>query len=106
MTFGTGINTQHPEQKKPNGEYRDAAVKCWFTSSGKAMPLMLKVRNDREEIVKVENLQVITAEKQWYAGILTWKYCCRAAMHGKKCEFVLLFRPDECSWKIVGHTGD
>lgn len=101
MAFGTEINTQHPEHKKPHGEYREAAVKCWFTSTGRAMPLMLKVRNDQEEIIKIENLKVITVEKQWYAGILTWKYYCHAVIHGKEYEFVLLFRPDECSWKLV-----
>lgn len=65
------------------------------------MPLMLKVKNDQGEVVEIAHLQVITVEKQWYAGILTWKYCCRAVLQGEGCEFLLLFRPDECSWKMV-----
>ena len=101
MAFGIGINTEHPEQEKPKGEFQDAAVKCWFTATGVSKPLMLKVKTEEGEIIPIQDIQVLKSEKQWYAGILTWKYRCRAEICGTLKEFILLFRPDECTWKIV-----
>lgn len=78
-----------------------AAVGCWFTSKGESMPLMMKVETEQREIVAVKDIQLLTSEKQWYAGIMTVKYRCRAVLNGMQKEFILLFRPDECTWKIV-----
>ena len=101
MAFGIGVNTEHREQKPLLGTYHEAAVQCWFTAGGKTMPLMLKVRGEDGEIVQISHIQVLTAEKQWYAGILNWKYCCRAEILGRQVDFVLLFCPEECAWKLV-----
>lgn len=101
MAFGIGINTEHPQHNQPTGEFQKAAVGCWFTSKGESMPLMMKVETEQGEIVAVKDIQLLTSEKQWYAGIMTVKYRCRAVLDGKQKEFILLFRPDECTWKIV-----
>lgn len=101
MAFGIGINTEHPEHNQPKGEFHEAAVKCWFTAKGVSKPLMMKVQTEQGEIVAIEDIHVLTSEKQWYAGIMTVKYRCQAEVDGIIKEFVLLFRPDECTWKIV-----
>lgn len=101
MAFGAGINTICQEHARPKGRYQDVAVKCWFTASGRAMPLMLKVKSEQGEIIQIENIRILTVEKQRYTGILTWKYRCRIILNEKECEIILLFRPDECSWKMV-----
>lgn len=101
MAFGIGINTEHPEHSQPKGEFQEAAVGCWFTSRGESMPLMMKVKTRQGEIVAVKEIRLLTSEKQWYAGILTVKYRCQAVINGVIKEFILLFRPDECTWKIV-----
>lgn len=101
MAFGIGINTEHPEHDVKSGTYREVAVKCWFTASGKSMPLMMKIKTDEDEIVKIENIRVLTSDKQWYAGILNVRYRCQALVHGQVIEFALLFCPEECSWKLL-----
>lgn len=101
MAFGIGINTEHPEHTQPKGDFQEAAVGCWFTSKGESTPLMMKVQTDQGEIVTVKDILLLTSEKQWYAGIMTVKYRCQAIINGVMKEFVLLFRPDECTWKIV-----
>lgn len=101
MAFVLGSKTVCQEQTKPKGTYRDVAVKCWFTASGRAMPLMMKIKTEQGEIMKVENIQVVTSEKQWYTGIQTWKYRCRAEIAGQRYEFLLLFEPGRCVWKLV-----
>ena len=56
MAFGIGINGNHPEHEVRSSTYREVAVKCWFTASGKSMPLMMKIQTDEEEIIKIENI--------------------------------------------------
>ena len=77
MAFGIGINTEHTEQEPLSGTYHEVAVQCWFTATGKSLPLMLKVKGEDEEIIQINHIQVLTVEKQWYAGILNWKYRCQ-----------------------------
>lgn len=101
MAFKTGIYTGHTEQKAAAGVYHDAAVQCWFTATGKSMPLMLKVKGEEGELITISPIRVLTSEKQWYAGILNWKYQCQTELQGKQVDFVLLFCPEECSWKLV-----
>ena len=101
MAFGIGINTEHTAQETFSGTYHDVAVQCWFTATGKSLPLMLKVKGEDEEIIQINHIQVLTVEKQWYAGILNWKYRCQAVLLGKQINFVLLFCPEDCAWKLV-----
>lgn len=101
MAFGIGINTEHTEQEPLCGTYHEVAVQCWFTATGKSLPLMLKVKGEDEEIIQINHIQVLTVEKQWYAGILNWKYRCQAVLLGKQINFVLLFCPEDCAWKLV-----
>lgn len=101
MAFGIGINAEHPEHDVKSSTYRDVAVKCWFTATGKSMPLMMKIKTDEDEIIKIEHIRVLTSDKQWYAGILNVRYRCQALVDGQVIEFALLFCPEECSWKLV-----
>ena len=82
MAFGIGINTEHTEQEPLSGTYHEVAVQD-------------------EEIIQINHIQVLTVEKQWYAGILNWKYRCQAVLLGKQINFVLLFCPEDCAWKLV-----
>lgn len=101
MAFGIGTNTEPTEQEPLSGVYHDVAVQCWFTANGKSQPLMLKVKGADEEIIQISHIQVLTIEKQCYAGILNWKYRCRAELLGKRIDFVLLFCPEDTTWKMV-----
>ena len=99
--FGIGTNSQHTEHTIPKGQLQDVAVKCWFTSKGESRPLMMKLQTAQGEIIPVENIQVLTSEKQYYAGIMTWKYKCKAVSNEREQEFILLFTPETCSWKMI-----
>lgn len=101
MAFGIGTNTALPEHQMLKGTTHEVAVKCWFTSTGRAMPLMMKVQTKEEELIEVNKIQVLTSEKQFFAGILNWKYRCRAVINQQIQEFTLLFCPEECSWKLI-----
>ncbi|MDI9243318.1 hypothetical protein [Fusibacillus kribbianus] len=100
MAFGIGINSGHQEHGELKGPYQEVAVKCWFTASGRSMPLGMKLKTE-DEIIEIRDIQVQTAEKQFYAGILHWRYRCLAAAGNRQFSFTLLFRPDECTWKLL-----
>lgn len=101
MAFGIGTNSQHTEHTIPKGQLQDVAVKCWFTSKGESRPLMMKLQTEQGEIIPVENIQVLTSEKQYYARIMTWKYKCKVVSNEREQEFILLFTPETCSWKMI-----
>lgn len=84
------------------GGMREAAVECWFTAGGRAMPLMMKVQDDEQRIWKISDIRVVRREKRSYAGIPAWEYRCRAPAGEREEEFLLLFYPEECRWKVLG----
>lgn len=101
MAFGIGMDAIQKEHAAPKGELRNVAVKCWFTSKGRSFPLMMKIETEQGEILSVDHIQMLTAQQQNYAGILTWNYRCLAEANGQVFEFTLLFTPEDCSWKLV-----
>ena len=101
MAFGIGINTEKPQSGYLQGDFYEVAVKCWFTASGKSMPLMMKIKNQEDEVVVIEHIQVQSVDKQWYAGIVNWKYQCKAILNNQEMNFILLFYPEECTWKLI-----
>lgn len=84
---------------------REAAVECWFTAGGRAMPLMMKVRDEEQQIRKISDIRVLRREKRNYAGIPAWEYRCRGRAGEREEEFLLLFYPEDCRWKVLGLEG-
>lgn len=80
---------------------KKAAVKCWFTSSGRAIPLSMKLQDENGEIVCVEEIYVEDCIKKYYAGNVSWEYKCRIPVQGKIREVILLFQPETCCWKLL-----
>lgn len=100
MGFGIGIHPESLEAGQNKGTLIEAAVQCWFTATGRAMPLMAKIKNKEEEILKIAPIHIMKTEKKRYAGILTWEYRCRTEMDGREYFFVLQFWPEDCKWTL------
>lgn len=100
MAFGIGTNTEVLDCGEIAENLEEVAVKCWFTSTGKAMPLMMKIKTNEEEIITIDDIHVIKSDKQWYAGIYNIKYYCEAMVQGRMLGFILYFCPEECAWKL------
>lgn len=101
MGFGFESRAREPDEGAEKGRTAEAAVKCWFTSGGRAMPLSMKVKGPRGELLHIENIQVVFSERLRYAGMLTWRYRCRTVAEGREFLFDLHFQPEECRWKLV-----
>ena len=55
MAFGIGTNTEHPEHQLLAGAVNEVAVKCWFTSTGRSIPLMMKLQTESDGIIEVSD---------------------------------------------------
>lgn len=68
MAFGIGTNTEHPEHQLLAGAVNEVAVKCWFTSTGRSIPLMMKLQTESDGIIEVSPIQVFSSEKRSMRG--------------------------------------
>ena len=46
MAFGIGTNPPQADAGNVRGTQRRIACECWFTSTGRIMPLMLKIQDE------------------------------------------------------------
>ena len=98
--FGLGIHGQCPQSRPPLGVQRPCAVKCWFTASGRAMPLTMKLEDEAGEIRQVRELEILETERKYYAGVCTWEYRCRFLLGETYRLGTLQFQPESCRWKL------
>ena len=57
MAFGIGTNAGNTNAGTVKGTQKEIACECWFTSTGKMIPLMLKVKDEDGEIRVEERLR-------------------------------------------------
>lgn len=100
MSFSTGIRIYGKDEGRQKGEFRKAAVKCWFTASGKAVPLSMKIRDQNDQILYFFPIHVLSQERSRYAGIPAWKYQCRIWDKEQFREILLFFYPEEGIWRV------
>lgn len=103
MAFGTGMRLPYRgDEGAERGLLREAAVKCWFTAGGRAIPLSMKIREADGTIRTVDEIGVLHSEKKFYAGIPVWEYHCAADLGAGARNCVLRFYPERCMWRILG----
>ena len=100
MAFGIGTNSSGADAGSVRGMQKRIGCQCWFTSTGKVMPLMLKLRDEEGEIQTVRDITVHSQEKKKYAGIPSIEYDCTLALHGKKIRVWLIYYQSENRWVL------
>lgn len=100
MAFGIGTNTELPNSGTFRGKLKEAACSCWFTSTGSATPRMLKYVDEDGVIRTLQNITVLQEEQKYYNGIPTREYRCETEIEGISYSFLLLFRPENCTWSL------
>ncbi len=101
MGFAIGTAEEKRQEKAVRGHYRKVAVGCWFTSTGRALPQMVKYEDDTGFRHMLNNIQVITSEQSYYAGVLARKYVCRSVIDERQQDFILLYHPVENTWDMI-----
>lgn len=100
MGFYTGIDLINADEGKLGGYYESVAVRCLFTAQGRSIPTAIKYMGASGELVTVEHIRVKQCEKKFYTGILVWQYYCEAMCGDRVKNFILLFYPEDCCWKL------
>ncbi|MGN0307611.1 MAG: hypothetical protein ACI4DN_05285 [Lachnospiraceae bacterium] len=103
MAFGIGINAQKADGGVVKGIQREVACECWFTSSGKVTPLMIKVQDEDGEIRVIRQIVVHSQEKKMYAGIPSIEFNCTLTILEQTIPAKLIYYQTESRW-VLNYT--
>lgn len=99
--FSVGMERERLKESTIRGRYQKAAVGCWFTSTGKAIPMLVKYEDKDGFRHMIRHIQILRTEKKYYAGILGQRYDCSTVINGKKQEFILFYRQETNTWDMI-----
>lgn len=100
MAFGTYTNMGNADAGPVKGAQRDIACECWFTSSGKIIPLMLKVKDEDGEIRVIRQIEVHSQEQKMYAGIPSVEFDCTLTILEQAIPARLIYYQTESRWVL------
>lgn len=101
MSMGIGIHADHKDSGVICGKQEAVACGVWFTSTGAALPKMIKFQDEEGEVHALTNIHVIAFEEKFYCGIPTIEYECDTVFRERKQQFRLLFYIEKREWKIL-----
>jgi hypothetical protein len=96
--FGIGTNTQGINSGKVKGTQKEIACDCWFTSTGKSIPRMIKFIDANDELQTIDKIHVKYTETKNYSGIQSIEYGCTIICQGFSRDVKLIFFKDSCKW--------
>lgn len=101
MAFGIGTNTKDADAGLIRGSQREIACECWFTSTGKMIPLMIKVQDENGEMLVIKKIEVHYQEKKKYAGIPSVEFDCTLTILEQGIRAKLIYYQIENRWILV-----
>lgn len=106
MAFGIGTTLKVPDAGSVKGIQKEVACECWFTSTGKITPLMIKVQDEDGEIRVIRQITIHSQEKKQYAGIPSIEYDCTLTILGQKVRAWLIYYQTESRWVLNFRSGN
>lgn len=79
---------------------KEIACECWFTSSGKIIPLMLKVKDEDGEIRIIRQIEIHSREQKMYAGIPSIEFDCTLTILEQAIRARLIYYQTENRWMM------
>jgi hypothetical protein len=98
--FGIGINTQATNAGIICGTQLEIACGCWFTSTGKTKPYIIKFKDDNGEIQTITNFRIGYSEPKNYCGTPSIEYFCTLIIGGIKTSAKMIYFKDTDKWII------
>lgn len=98
MAFGIGTNSQEANAGAVRGEQKEIACECWFTSTGKMIPKMVKVQDDDGVVHKITRIQVHSQAKKNYAGTPSVEFDCTLIVLNQQLPARLIYYQMENRW--------
>lgn len=100
MAFGIGAHFSGADAGSVRGTQKSIGCQCWFTSTGRVMPLMIKIQDEDGEIQTIREIVVHSQEKKKYAGISSIEYDCTLILHGRSVRAWLIYYQAENRWVL------
>lgn len=100
MAFGTGANFSPGDAGMVRGKQKEAACECWFTSTGRLIPLMLKVKDEDGEIRVIKEITVHSQEMKRYAGNPSLEFDCTLWLGEQKIRARLIYYMTRSRWVL------
>lgn len=100
MVFGIGTNSQAADAGPVRGKQKEVACECWFTSTGRVTPLMLKVKDEDGEIQVIKEITVHSKEMKRYAGSPSLEFDCTLGIGEQKVRARLIYYITQNRWVL------
>ena len=100
MAFGAGKEHQDGHAGQIRGRQQEVACECWFTSTGRLIPLMLKLKDEDGMCRTVRPIMVHSAEKKMYAGTPFIEFDCEIVVREQKMRVWLIYYQSENRWVL------
>jgi len=101
MAFRIGDIIDYKESGVLRGIQKPVACDCWFTSTGKTIPLRIKIMDSEGELHFISDIRVLSSEEKNYCGIKTIEHVCIIAFNNMEYTVKLIFTKEECRWTLV-----
>lgn len=103
MVFGGAAThlINEPRESSIKGDFSDIAVDCWFTSTGRMIPRLIKIKLPDESILTLENITVCKCEDKRHLGIRTKIFYCNIEHNNRIKKVMLQFNQEDCTWKMI-----
>ena len=101
MGFAIGIEEEKLQEKAIRGIPQKVAADCWFTSTGKMIPRMIKYEDSDGVRHLLTNIEVLKSDEKYYAGIPLCRYDCRVMVDDRVQDFVLCYHPENHTWNMI-----
>lgn len=101
MGFAIGMEEEKLQEKAIRGVPHKVAADCWFTSTGKMIPRMIKYEDADGVRHLLKDIEVLKSDKKYYAGILMHRYDCRAVVNNRMQNFILCYHPESNTWDMI-----
>ena len=98
--MGIGTNAQKPDEGQMNRELEEIACGVWFTSSGTAIPKLVKYRDRDGMIHSIGPIRILSGEKKYYCGIPVQEYRCSTVFENRVYLFRLYYYPETGCLKL------
>lgn len=100
MAFGAGKEHRTGHAGRVRGRQQEVACECWFTSTGRLIPLMLKLKDEDGEYRTIRPIMVHSAEKKMYAGTPFIEFDCEIVVREQRMRVWLIYYQSENRWVL------
>lgn len=101
MGLDAGSGTEFSQERGRVIRRQKVAVDCWFTSTGRTLPRMIKYEDADGCLQMIRDIRIVKQDQKNYVGIYCQQFSCRAVVDGREWEFLLLFHSKDHTWDMV-----